>query len=243
MIKTLHLSPYEPLLRSFTCNQDHKLPHALYVETYPPAAPSTLSTSSSLSTSLALPALPAFLIKYKLLSSDYLNNISSHSILSFPGGLEDEIRKYIDYKNRESTFLISRLDNDIKHLEKRIELAKQEIEAKPENSFLESYISDLKMELVQYKQEQNKVKADIADSSIDPATLSFIRKELKDFVAGIWTNSCDVQHAILEKYVVSIAKELSSDSYKMFFQLKIPDSSSENLSQIVLEEQLYFTLD
>jgi DNA invertase Pin-like site-specific DNA recombinase/chorismate mutase len=168
--------------------------------------------------------------------------IREFSILSFPGGLEDEIRRYVDYKNRESTFQISRLDNDIKHLKKRIELARQEAEAKPENSFLEAYISELEKELTQHKQEQDKIEADKTDSLVDPTTLSFIRKELKDFVTGIWTSPCDVQHAILKKYVVSIARELSSNNYKMLFQLKIPGSSSENLSQIILEKQIYFAL-
>ncbi len=105
------------------------------------------------------------------------------------------------------------MDDDIKHLTKRIKLAKQEIKLKPESSYLETYIFELEQDLEQYKENRDKAEASISNSNIPPDMLSLIRGELKEFISGIWTYTPDVQHNILKKYVISVSSVLEKQLY------------------------------
>jgi hypothetical protein len=80
--------------------------------------------------------------------------IREFSLLSFPGSLEDEIRRCSGDQNREATFQLSRIDDDIKHTIKRIDMAKNEKILPDANPYIAQYISELELELEKLKSER-----------------------------------------------------------------------------------------
>ncbi|GBF32891.1 resolvase domain protein [Desulfocucumis palustris] len=180
-------------------------------------------------------------IKYKI-EAAVLNCLTREfSLLSFPGSIEDEIRRYMDYQNREITFQLARIDDDIKHLNRRIEIARKE-KTSYGTKYVAQYIKEMEGEIEKLTRERSEVDELKTSSNLTDEQLQYIRDRLKDFAQRIKIEPTDIQHSLLKLYINSIVYDQFSDNYKMAYHIGIPKESSAG-SLIVLEKTMYFTLD
>lgn len=98
-------------------------------------------------------------IIYKDLIEDSVINtlIREFSILAYPESLEEEIRKYQKYKNRENQFELARIDDDIQRLLRRLEAANNDVNKNENIGFFTDYISQLENDISQLKDEKDNL--------------------------------------------------------------------------------------
>jgi Site-specific recombinases, DNA invertase Pin homologs len=169
--------------------------------------------------------------------------VREFSILSYPGSLEEEIRKYVESVNRETTFNISRIDDEIKHINKRIQLMKSEMENYKNKQYLDDYIMELESDIERLQNEKEGTTRQIQKPIQDGEMLKLVRESLRNFVIEIKTQRPEIQHELLKKYLNSVTKELSSDNFKLNYIISIPSYSLDGTLTKVLEKTIYFSLD
>lgn len=168
--------------------------------------------------------------------------IKEFSLLLFPGSLEDEVRRFVSYQNRDVTFQVARIDDDLKHLTKRINIAKQE-KCLPDNSmYIAQYVAELQKEVEKLTSERAEVSKLIAAPDFSVEQLQVIRDRVKDFAARIKIEPPDVQFSLLKQYVDSIVLDQFTKSYKVKIHLNSPLELS-NVPVKILERTVYFSLD
>lgn len=168
--------------------------------------------------------------------------IKEFTILGYPGSLEEEIRKYTESENRETSFNIARIDDNIKYLTRRIQLAISEKSSASSPQYLEEYIHEMEIDLEKLQSE----KREILNQKILPITESVVLKSVRDdltrFVRNIKIESTDIQHKMLKRFVQFIVADLSTNGYKLQYIIKVPEDS-EFGSKIILKKTLYFASD
>lgn len=165
--------------------------------------------------------------------------IREFSLLAFPGSLEGEIERYLDYQNRETSFQLARIDDDLKHLKKRIELATKESESK-QREFVTEYIAELQTEYERLERAREEINAQQAETTKTKEQLEVIRDKIKAFATKIKVAPPDEQHRLLKEYVTSIMADQFSGNYKL--NIIIPSPSDSGNTSLVLEKTIYFDL-
>lgn len=180
--------------------------------------------------------------KDKLESAVINNLIREFSLLSFPGSLEDEIRRYNYDQNRELQFQLSRINDDIKHLTSRISMAKDDANMPEENPFLIQYIAQLEKELKNLLEDQLKISQ--LSTTIEPSQTQFqlIRDKVKDFSNRIKVEPPDVQHLMLKQFIDTIVLDETSGQFKLLFHIDNLSEDEENSTRF-LKKHIYFALD
>jgi site-specific DNA recombinase len=167
--------------------------------------------------------------------------IKEFSLLSFPGSLEDEIRRYVDYQNREVTSQLARIDDDLKHLTKRIDIAKDE-KVLPDNSmYIAQYVAELNKEVEKLTSERVDVCKLITSPSLTAEQLKVIRDRLKDFANRIKIEPPDVQFTLLKQRVETIVFDQFNNSFIVKIYINSPLELS-NTQVKILEKTVYFSL-
>jgi site-specific DNA recombinase len=167
--------------------------------------------------------------------------IREFSLLSFPGSLEDEVRRHVDNQNRDITFQLARIDDDIKHLNRRIEIARKE-KISSDAKFAAHYIKEMEGEIEKLTRECSEVDKMKTSPNLTEEHLQLIRDRLKDFVQRIKIEPPDVQHNILKRYICSIVYDQFSKNFKLTYKIDIPDEASAG-SIKVFEKTSYFMLN
>ncbi|NPV89878.1 MAG: recombinase family protein [Firmicutes bacterium] len=168
--------------------------------------------------------------------------IREFTLLSFPESLEEEIRRYVEYQNRDITFQLARLDDEIKHLNRRIDLAKSETGSVELGNYVAQYIGELKRDLQKLKRERSETNKLITEPDLSIDQIKAIREKLKDFIQRIKIEPPDFQHSLLRQYVSLITYDPIAQTYKLKFKLTI-DSDEANQQITILEKTSYFTLN
>jgi len=168
--------------------------------------------------------------------------IREFSLLSYQGSLEDEIRRHIDYQNREITFQLALIEDEINHLNRRITLAKAETKSGEAGKYLSQYISELKDEIKKQDQQRQEINNQKTSLQITPDHLTLIRDKLRDFVSRIKIEPPDQQHRLLQKYVTTIVADQFTAGYKLIYQVPLPNEIGDKRLTII-EKTLYFSLD
>lgn len=167
--------------------------------------------------------------------------IREFSLLSYTGALEDEINKYFDSQNREILFQIARIDDDIKHLQKRIEIAEKE-QYTGTKAHISGYIKELKTEIKALQEQKDNHDKQKRKPEMTSENIKYLLDKLKNFNTRIKAEAPDFQHELLKDFVITVTANKLSGGFKLFYQLKSPIASNEK-QQIVLEKTLYFGLD
>ncbi|HWQ88813.1 MAG TPA: recombinase family protein [Desulfitobacteriaceae bacterium] len=167
--------------------------------------------------------------------------IREFSLLSFPGSLEDEIRRYSGDQNREATFQLSRIDDDIKHTTKRIDMAKNEKILPDANPYIAQYISELELELEKLKSERDLLAKSTATLEIKELQFQLIRDQLKDFANRIRIEPPDVQHLLLKQYVDFIVRDHPESQYMLQYNVGYPNDHDESRIKL-LQQTAFFKL-
>lgn len=167
--------------------------------------------------------------------------IREFSLLSFSGSLEDEFRRYGSFQNRENIFQLARIDDDIKHAIKRINLAKTEKVLPDSNPYVAQYISELEKELDKLKAERSSLAESTTIIELTDLQFQLIRDKLKDFANRIRIESPDIQHLLLSEYVDSIIRDLPDGQFRLQYHINYPVDSEERVFKL-LEKTMYFKL-
>lgn len=168
--------------------------------------------------------------------------IREFSLLSFPGSLEDEIRRHIDYQNREITFQLARIDDELKHLNKRLDTLRREKGDEHAAKYLAQYTNQIKQNIEKLTLERSETDKMRISPTLTNEQLEFIREKLKDLATRIKFEPPDVQNRLLKEFVTSVTRDQFSQNYKIQIHITIPSEAS-NMPVKVLEKAVYFTLD
>ncbi len=166
--------------------------------------------------------------------------VREFSLLAFPGSLEGEIQKYLDYQNREISFQLARIDDDLKHLKRRIDLAAKESESKKQE-FVAQYVIELESEQKKLDRSREEILTKRVEPTLTSEQLTLIRDKIKNFATRIRIAPPDELNRLLKDYVTSIMMDQFSGNYKL--NMKIPFPSSVMDVSVVLEKTIYFNLD
>ncbi|MCR3923301.1 MAG: recombinase family protein [Firmicutes bacterium] len=166
--------------------------------------------------------------------------IREFSLLAFPGSLEDEIQRYLDYQNREVRFQLARIEDDLKHVTRRIDLAKKESE-EGQRGFVLQYIKELEGDIETLKSEKQQHEKECVVPTTSTEQLQIIRDKLKEFVSNIRALTPDIQHNLLKSYLSSVSLDPVSGNYKLKY--KLIDTTEPEKVKVVLEKSIYFSLD
>lgn len=169
--------------------------------------------------------------------------IREFSILSYPGSIEEEIRKYVDYTNRENIFSIARIDDEIKHIKKRIELAKTEGKSYNSPSYLEEYISQMDADIIKLTNDKESFNKDLLISEVPQGILKLIRDNIRGYISNINTTPPEEQHRLLKSYISFVIADPVSNGFKMKYVIKIPETFIAGTNNIILEKVLYFGIN
>jgi hypothetical protein len=85
------------------------------------------------------------------------------SILGYPRSLEEEIRKYIDFKNREYYFSFAKTEDEIRYIRKRIDLATTECKVDISKQYLKDYIEEMELDIVNLQNKADLLKQQIIE--------------------------------------------------------------------------------
>jgi DNA invertase Pin-like site-specific DNA recombinase len=166
--------------------------------------------------------------------------VREFSLLTFPGSLEGEIERYLDYQNREISFQIARIDDDLKHLKKRIDLATKESQSK-QREFIATYVTEMQTDYEKLERTREEILTQQIETTLTAEQLELIRDKIKNFATKIKMAPPDEQHRLLKDYVTSIMADQFSGNYKL--NMKIPFPSGATDTYVVLEKTIYFGLD
>ena len=168
--------------------------------------------------------------------------IREFTLLNYTGSLEDEIHKHYNNQNRELLFQLARVDDEINHLQKRIDsVSKNNLNDDPGRN-LSSYIKEMKSEISNLQKQKNDLTAQKIKPDINRDDIKYLLDKLKNFITRIKTEPPDLQHIILKEFLVSITANKVSGGYKLIYKLELP-SELNKYSQTILEKTLYFSLD
>lgn len=162
--------------------------------------------------------------------------------MSYQGSLEDEIRRYNDYQNRDTTFQLSRINDEINHLKRRATLAQEESKSGKGDKYLTQYIAELNEEVKRLEQQQEIIGTQESYLQLTHDQLTLIRDKLRNFVQRIKIEPSDQQHRLLKEYVTEIVADQFTGGFKLACHIQIPDEFSEK-AITVLEKTIYFCLD
>lgn len=161
--------------------------------------------------------------------------VREFSILSYPESLEEEIKKYTEYKNRDKLFQIARIEDEILRLKRRIDAAKKDSGELDSGHFLGEYIKQLKQDLSNLEKEKASFKDDTG-TACEPATLKIIRDNLKAFAFSIKSLPFDEQHSLLKVYIKQVMKDSINEGFKLTYQIVNPLAPET----VLFEKTLYF---
>ncbi|MDW7682906.1 MAG: recombinase family protein [Bacillota bacterium] len=164
--------------------------------------------------------------------------IREFSLLTFPGSLEDEIRRHIEYQNREITFQLARIEDDLKHLHKRMEMAK--MEKGSERDYALHYVSEMEEEVKELEKKKKQISTTQVEPTLSAEQLKIIRDRLKAFISQVKVAQPHEQNQLLKEYIISIMADQFSGNYKLNYKIPLHGQDS-NIN--VLEKTIYFTLD
>lgn len=163
------------------------------------------------------------------------------SLLGYTGVLEDEINKYFDNQNREVLFQIARIDDEIKYLQKRLDIAQKE-ESVVSKSQIDGYIKEVKSDISSLQNEKAELVKQKSRSDLTRENIKYLLDKLRNFNSHIKTEPPDVQHELLKEFVSYVSANKISGGFKRIYCLKLPPEITEK-AQTVLEKVLYFSLD
>jgi len=105
--------------------------------------------------------------------------IREFSVLGYPGSLEEEIRKYIDFKNRDILFDIAKTEDEIKYLRKRIQLASTENTNNVKEKYLSEYIEEIESDAISLEQKLDVLRKQIINPEWETGILRLSEMKLK----------------------------------------------------------------
>ncbi|MHB8125990.1 MAG: hypothetical protein ACYDEJ_10190 [Desulfitobacteriaceae bacterium] len=153
--------------------------------------------------------------------------------------MEEELRRFGGYQNRENTFQLARIDEDINHASKRITLAKEEKVTPNASPYVAQY-SDLEKELEKLSSERTELAKSTTTTELTPIQL--IRDRLKDFASRIRIEPPNIQHFLMKQYIDTIVLNEVESKYKVQFHIDYPSGSDEKVVKI-LEKTAYIKLN
>lgn len=146
--------------------------------------------------------------------------IREFSILSFPGTLEHEVKRFQEEKFREYEHELNLIRGDRRHLEQKIKIASSESITEETSHSFTQYISQLEQELESVNKQEKTLEEINAECVINPDVIEIARDKMKDFVNRIRIEPPEIQWKLLNQYVNFIAFDEFNRSYKM--KLVIP---------------------
>ncbi len=166
--------------------------------------------------------------------------IREFSMLSYPGSLEEEIKRYSDYQNREAKFKLARLTDDIDYLTRRIEITNRE-DIKP-NKLMAEYLDDLESELQKLQKEKKEAEKQVINPDLNLDQLKTIRDALNSFVSSIKVAPPEQQHNILKEYITNIIVDHFNHSTQLEYRINPITNSDPDINIPLFKKRLHFGL-
>ena len=161
------------------------------------------------------------------------------SLLGYPGSIEEEIRKYYDYKNREIVFQLARIDDEVNHIKKRIELTMKEKETSENKRLFSGFIKEMKPELDALEKQKSELSAHKKVPILTNDTILYLRDRIRYFISNLKSEAPEQQHLLLKEFVIVIIPNKLSGCYKLIYRLQVPSETFPG-NEIILEKTLYF---
>lgn len=111
--------------------------------------------------------------------------IREFSILSYPESLEEEVRKYLDYKNRDRNFQVARIKDEIARIQRRLDAAIKEKGINEKSQYLNDYIKQMKKEITDLQKENADLDSSYQIKNSDSNLLKYVRDKLKNFSLNV----------------------------------------------------------
>lgn len=164
--------------------------------------------------------------------------IREFSILSYPESLEEEVRKYSDYRNKDKDFQIARTKDEISRIQRRLDAAMKGSRNSGKGQYLNDYIKQMKKEIHDLQKESIDLSASGDNRNIDATLLKSARDTLKNFALNIKMASPDQQFALLKTYIRQIIKDPINNGYKLSYVVPNPYTPQDKAT-ILFEKVLY----
>jgi DNA invertase Pin-like site-specific DNA recombinase len=159
--------------------------------------------------------------------------IKEFTFLSIDKVLEQETTRFCLDKNKENTFKLNSLIQQIELYNMRLDIAEQEYQRNKDKNML-SYLDDIKNKLSSFQKEKTELES-VTPAPPSTEELDIIRNQLKTFLYKITSDAPDVQNALLKELLQSIQFNLVNELICIHVVLK---SSDKN---VILEKFLYAT--
>lgn len=180
--------------------------------------------------------------KEKIESAVLNTLIREFSLLSYAGSLEDEITRFVETQNRETTFQLARIEDDLKHSRRRLELAGEERKSVSQGKYLPQYVHELESEIENLERDKQTLNSNKHNLDLHEVNLQGIRERLRDFANRIKIEPPEVQHRLLSDYVSNIVADQTYNVYKLTLHVfAATESSSEAVK--LLEKTVYFDVN